>query len=496
VLIEGRFLQSRVARRFFLSVFLLAAVVLFSVGTLFYQLGDQLVRRAALAVLSESTRAVSRNLFDSLTAASRLLRAVDPYQPGQAENGTLPLHDHQQEVFSAITVLPTAGAGEAASAVPRLQVGPAPPDGPPQLSIVVPATGSRPALLGVIRSDYIWERAESGLYNLCVRVDEASRPFCQKSTDEPADAVSVQREVLFRPFFDAAPWKMKATASAELTQLLPVSLGMVVAGVSALAFLAALIASSVYLRRWAGSLDRLVGATRKAGSGDLTERVPVETLRDELRDLGTSFNTMMGSLQSHEAALSTQASTDSLTGLLNRHGFLHELDRLIAQLEWDGTFDVVFLDLDGFKEINDAFGHFVGDEILRQFGQRVRVRLEHTPHHLARLGGDEFAMLLPTGAVDTLGSTLSAGLHQPFRIDGREIMLAFSMGAASFPADGTTVAADMATAGVAKNDSDDRGRIPTARRTPNSTLPLYSRRDSRRRAARWSSHVCSTARAS
>src|SRR5712691_773850 len=90
------------------------------------------------------------------------------------------------------------------------------------------------------------------------------------------------------------------------------------------------------------------------------------------------------------------ADTDALTKLRNRRAFLKALDRFIAEPRaQDLGFAVGMIDLDGFKPINDAFGHAVGDAILRQVAERL-VEVAGTGSIVARLGGDEFAILLPS----------------------------------------------------------------------------------------------------
>ena len=569
MLIKGRFLQNRVARRFFTRVFLLAAAVLLSIGTLFYQLGDQLVQRAVVAVMSESTRGVGRNLFDSFTSATRLLSSVSAKEIEQAKDGFVALNRHQQEVFSSIRLLVPDARQASTPTIPRLVLdNTTQPDDPPQIFITVPAEAGRPSLKGALNAAYVWERAQSGLYTLCFQAQTTSRPYCQPAVESDRDAPSVTRELLFRPFLDAAPWQLKATASSELTMLLPVSLGFAAAGISALAFCIAMVATSVYLRRWASSLDSFMRVTDQASAGDFSERVPVHNLKDELRDLGTSFNVMMEDLQDnfefnavlarmdlsilkraplehvvqlvlshakkmnygyqpllichsksatltyyideqgrltwselemqssklakpnfnveigmmfggaatlvmapadrmevysnptslskledlgrrlaiaaeatqHDAMLVAQANTDTLTGLLNRRGFIDELKRKIDTSDEKELFDVAFVDLDGFKEVNDAFGHSVGDELLRQFGQRLLNLMTGKHFDLARLGGDEFAILLCSNTVADMANNLETDLRKPFKIENREIKLAFSMGSATFPCDGKTVA--------------------------------------------------------
>lgn len=106
--------------------------------------------------------------------------------------------------------------------------------------------------------------------------------------------------------------------------------------------------------------------------------------------------------------LSREASTDSLTRLGNRETFA----RLLARL---GSADlVVAIDLDGFKEVNDTFGHPAGDELLRDFAACL---LEHlrAGDHAMRLGGDEFALVLPGTPVEGAGALLDR-----LRVDWRD----------------------------------------------------------------------------
>jgi len=92
--------------------------------------------------------------------------------------------------------------------------------------------------------------------------------------------------------------------------------------------------------------------------------------------------------------LETCTERDPLTGILNRRGFEHELERIIAALDRYGTrAALIYLDLDDFKSINDQNGHAAGDAVLRQVATTLRRNLRASDA-VARLGGDEFAVLL------------------------------------------------------------------------------------------------------
>jgi len=118
------------------------------------------------------------------------------------------------------------------------------------------------------------------------------------------------------------------------------------------------------------------------------------------------------------------ADTDPLTGLANRRAFLRALGRRAAALQKSGaSFALAVVDLDGFKPINDTFGHAAGDLVLKEVGVRLAAA-GGDKALIARTGGDEFALLLPhahnAGAGKTAGAGICAALAEPFSVDGRE----------------------------------------------------------------------------
>ncbi|MEV0900219.1 sensor domain-containing diguanylate cyclase [Actinoplanes sp. NPDC049802] len=131
--------------------------------------------------------------------------------------------------------------------------------------------------------------------------------------------------------------------------------------------------------------------------------------------------------------LEHEAQHDPLTGLPNRRRMQ---DRLCSSLRSESV-AVLFVDLDGFKPVNDAHGHEVGDELLRQVADRLSACVRSTDV-LARVGGDEFVMLMPgvhdRADVEAMSSRVGYVLELPFRIDGYEISISASVGVHMAPA--------------------------------------------------------------
>ena len=148
------------------------------------------------------------------------------------------------------------------------------------------------------------------------------------------------------------------------------------------------------------------------------------------------------------------AEHDTLTGLCNRSRLQSELR---AALEGERSSDrhgtLLMLDLDGFKDVNDTFGHDVGDALLMSIAERLKADLRQADT-IARLGGDEFAIIyvadeLQEFDINKLANRLLASIIQPLQVQGFEISVGTSIGIARFPQDGTSVedllkAADLA----------------------------------------------------
>jgi diguanylate cyclase len=130
-------------------------------------------------------------------------------------------------------------------------------------------------------------------------------------------------------------------------------------------------------------------------------------LKNEATAMAISLEAARDQATQAAAKMGHRAAHDELTGLLNRSGFMQE----VASLQSSSMtgFALMLLDLDGFKSINDAFGHKAGDRVLVEVGRRLRQSLR-TDVLVARLGGDEFAVLLDTARHDDTPSILATKL--------------------------------------------------------------------------------------
>lgn len=135
------------------------------------------------------------------------------------------------------------------------------------------------------------------------------------------------------------------------------------------------------------------------------------------------------------------ANKDPLTGLSNRRHFIQQIDQMIEVRAASKTpFVMALLDLDGFKLVNDVYGHPVGDDLLKQAAKRLQDVLGHDIL-LARLGGDEFGFVCETrvsrDAIEALGNQLCKALASPFHLGSEFAKIATSIGFALFPDTGT-----------------------------------------------------------
>jgi diguanylate cyclase (GGDEF)-like protein len=174
----------------------------------------------------------------------------------------------------------------------------------------------------------------------------------------------------------------------------------------------------------------------------------VRTVSDDTGELETlrSANARLirevAALKEREAEAQRLADRDGLTGLYNRRRMLELLESAITEAAqaWQCV-GLLFIDLNGFKGINDEYGHAVGDKILTMVASRIaaRVRIEDV---VCRYGGDEFVVLLPSvpdaAAVTRVADTIRARVALPYWIERNEQHLTAAVGESLYPQDGET----------------------------------------------------------
>ena len=140
-----------------------------------------------------------------------------------------------------------------------------------------------------------------------------------------------------------------------------------------------------------------------------------------------------------ETLLWQQANIDLLTGLPNRRMFLDRLDQEVRKASRHGeSVALMFLDLDGFKDVNDTLGHDMGDLLLRQTAERLQACIRDTDV-VARLGGDEFTLILgelqETGGIERVASEIISRLSAPFVLGSEQAYVTASIGITLHPQD-------------------------------------------------------------
>ncbi|MDD0440354.1 diguanylate cyclase, partial [Shigella sonnei] len=153
------------------------------------------------------------------------------------------------------------------------------------------------------------------------------------------------------------------------------------------------------------------------------------------------------------------ANTDSITGLPNRNAMQELIDHAINQAD-NNKVGVVYLDLDNFKKVNDAYGHLFGDQLLRDVSLAILSCLEHD-QVLARPGGDEFLVLASNtsqSALEAMASRILTRLRLPFRIGLIEVYTSCSVGISLSPEHGSDSATIIRHADTAMYTAKEGGR--------------------------------------
>nr|WP_225444782.1 EAL domain-containing protein [Pseudomarimonas arenosa] len=187
-----------------------------------------------------------------------------------------------------------------------------------------------------------------------------------------------------------------------------------------------------------------------------------------LRMVGT--HTDISARKEIEDRVWRQANFDGLTGLPNRHFLRRALERMVEEgIAVQGGLSLLFIDLDGFKEVNDTYGHDLGDQLLIEAARRID-SLISAPHQAARLGGDEFTVVLrgvvDIETVDSIATQLVAVLDQKFEFAGHEAFVSASIGISRLPQDAHSVSELFKHADQALYVAKDLGRNRYAHFSP------------------------------
>ena len=147
------------------------------------------------------------------------------------------------------------------------------------------------------------------------------------------------------------------------------------------------------------------------------------------------------------------ATHDSLTGLHNRVSLADALEHAVNKARRTGeSLAVLFIDLDGFKTVNDTLGHSTGDHLLREIAHRLRAKIRESDL-VARLGGDEFVVMVESVADRTslqlVAAKILAAVGEPMQLQGHDVTVTASIGIAVFPEDGADVSTLLANADMA-----------------------------------------------
>jgi len=194
-------------------------------------------------------------------------------------------------------------------------------------------------------------------------------------------------------------------------------------------------------QRMTRPIQSLQKLTRTIAHGQYKTKVTVKTNVVEIKHLANTIEFMREELVSQSDSMEHLALHDSLTGLPNRVLLQDRVNQTVnCHIQKEHPCVLVVIDLNRFKEINDSFGHLIGDSVLKRTSTKL-VNSLRLPDTVARLGGDEFAIFLPETTIDSailIIKNMATELSLPFECEGHSVMLGASIGLASFPEHGSS----------------------------------------------------------
>lgn len=208
---------------------------------------------------------------------------------------------------------------------------------------------------------------------------------------------------------------------------------------------------------------RRAAHSMRAMASQQSPLAPLKVARnDEVGEMVESFNLLVEKLVESEAQITHLALHDALTGLPNRREFMQRLKQSAAlAARQNSRLALLFIDLDGFKQVNDRYGHKAGDELLKQVAQRLQESVRQSDT-VGRLGGDEFLMLLTdchgSDEVSKFACKLIVNLARPYALDAGEAKISASVGIALYPDMGSDVEQLVGLADAAMYQAKHAGR--------------------------------------
>ena len=217
----------------------------------------------------------------------------------------------------------------------------------------------------------------------------------------------------------------------------------------------------------ASAIDRATERLVAAAHGDLQSPVPPEIVA-ELPDLSVAMTSLFSQVRTNLDHVQTLALFDQVTGLANRTSFCRQVERLLAERDDVASAALFFIDLDGFKGVNDTLGHAAGDQLLARVAGRLRevvmaqVSAGISDAVIGRLAGDEFTMFFPQlpgrESAIRIARAIQFALSERFDLGSQHIELGASIGIACYPDHGDTLSALLRSADIAMYHAKHEGR--------------------------------------
>ncbi|MET0371018.1 MAG: EAL domain-containing protein [Sphingobium sp.] len=217
----------------------------------------------------------------------------------------------------------------------------------------------------------------------------------------------------------------------------------------------------------ATAIDSVTDRLLAAAHGDLKSPVPQEVGR-ELPDLAIAAESLLSQVRTNLDHVQALALFDQITGLANRASFCRQVERLLADHAGRGSGALFFIDLDGFKAVNDTLGHAAGDQLLARVAGRLRevvmtqLSAGMGDAVLGRLAGDEFTMYFPglpnPQAAQRIARAIQFALGERFDLGSQHVDLGASIGIACFPDHGETLSGLLRSADIAMYHAKHLGR--------------------------------------